>query len=115
VYYGSTQNTLFRERKKQYNIQHLRESGLIDFLEKSLCPKCIVLFGSYQKGEDVETSDIDLYLECDKTEISVEMYQKRLKRRIQLHFNKDFTQLPRELKNNIVNGTIMRGFLEAYK
>ena len=78
-------------------------------------PKSIVLFGSYQKGEDSENSDIDLFVECDKEELDVKIFEKKLGRKIELHFKKDFTLYPKELKNNIINGIVLSGFLEGYK
>ena len=84
------------------------------FIQKKLMPNSIVLFGSYENGEDTEKSDIDLFLECKKTEISTEKFEKKLKRRIELHYNTKFNKYPNELKNNIVNGTVLYGYLEAY-
>lgn len=115
VYSADISSIRFREKKKNYNLQKIAESGVIEFLEELLTPKSIVLFGSYQRGEDIEGSDIDIFVECLESEINLEKFEKRLKRKIHLHFSKDFTKYPAELKNNIINGTILKGFLEAYK
>jgi predicted nucleotidyltransferase len=115
IYLANINNPGFREKKKQYNLQKITESGLIEHIEEKLTPKSIVLFGSYQRGEDSEDSDIDLFIECKEEKIDLELYEKKLKRKIQLHFNEKFISYPAELKNNIINGTILKGFLEAYK
>ncbi|MBN2141787.1 nucleotidyltransferase domain-containing protein [Candidatus Woesearchaeota archaeon] len=115
IYKANINNACFKEKKRIYNLQKITESGLIEHIEEKLTPKSIVMFGSYQRGEDLEDSDIDLFIECPETEVDIKQYEKKLKRKIQLHFNKDFTRYPVELKNNIVNGTILKGYLEAFK
>ena len=40
--------------------------------EGKLAPKSIVLFGSYQKGEDIENSDIDIFVECKKEKLNID-------------------------------------------
>ena len=78
-------------------------------------PKCIVLFGSFQKGEDIEQSDIDLFIESPKLKIDLKKFEKKMKRKIELHFKENFSKYPKELKNNIINGTVLFGFLEGFK
>ena len=60
-------------------------------------------------------SKIDLFVECKKEELNLEKFEKKLGRKIELHFNEDFTLFPKELKNNIINGIVLSGFLEGYK
>ena len=77
----------------------------------------IVLFGSYAKGEDIEDSDIDLYIETpSKKEIDLEQFEKILYRKIQIFkFNK-ISEVPNpHLANNIINGIILNGHLEVFK
>ena len=90
------------------------ESGIIAHIEEKLTPKCIVLFGSYQRGEDTEESDIDLFIEAKHKTINTKQFEKKLNRKVELHFNKSFTKYPQELKNNIINGIVLHGFLEGY-
>lgn len=114
--YKAKQDTKrFRDYKKLYNFSELIDSGLIDYIKDTLTPKSIVLFGSYQRGEDTEDSDIDLFVEASNREISLSRFEKRLKRKIQLHFKKNFGEYPPDLKNNIINGTLLEGYLEAFK
>ena len=72
-----------------------------------------MLFGSFQRGEDVEDSDIDLFVEACKMDLDLNSYEKKLNRKIQIHFRKCFGKLPEELKNNIINGIVLYGYLEA--
>ena len=48
--------------KQVFNKIKIKESGLIDYLINLIHPKTIVLYGSYNKGEDIEKSDIDLII-----------------------------------------------------
>ena len=115
LYRAQTDNAAFRRYKKIYNLSSIMESGLVEFIEERLSPKAIVLFGSYRRGEDTESSDIDLFVECKKEELDTEKFEKKLCRKIELHFRESFTLYPKELKNNIINGIVLSGFLEGYK
>src|SRR3989344_5774518 len=115
IYKANLDNKLFRRYKLIHNLSSILESGLIDFIEEKLMPKSIILFGSYSRGEDTETSDIDLFVECKNEELNLKLFEKKLGRKIELHFKEKFTLYPPELKNNIINGIVLSGFLEGYK
>lgn len=114
VYKANTGSTYFKNSKIVHNLTALLESGLIGFLEEKIAPKVIILFGSYRRGEDAEDSDVDIFVEGIEETVDLRSFEKKLKRKIQLHFNKDFKTYPTELRNNIVNGIVVHGFLEAY-
>lgn len=114
VYMANKEYKKFTQMKKIANLDSLLESGLIDFLEERLMSKCIVVFGSYSRGEDTEESDIDLFIESKKTEINCIPFEKKLKRKIELHFKESFKDYPKELKNNIIQGIVLNGFLDGY-
>ncbi len=114
VYKANKINKLFIQCKKIYNVQSIMESGIIRYIEEKLMPKCIVVFGSYQRGEDTEESDVDLFVESKKKDIQLKLFEKKIGRKIEFHFNEHFTSYPKELKNNIINGTVLHGFLEGY-
>ncbi len=115
LYKANTNNRLFKEYKMIYNLSSLLESGVIEFIEEKLMPKSIIVFGSYQRGDDTEKSDIDIFVECKEEEINLDKFEKKIERKIQLHFKENFTLYPKELKNNIINGIVVSGFLEGYK
>lgn len=115
LYKANINTDKFRQHKIIYNLSKLFESGLISFLETKLIPNTIVVFGSYRRGEDVEESDIDLFIETVEEKLDLFLFEKKLNRKIQIHFKKKFTLYPKELKNNIINGIVMHGFLEGYK
>src|SRR3989338_3381186 len=115
VYIAKRNEKNFQKHKKMYNLGSLLESDIIEFIEEKLAPKCIVLFGSYSRGEDTEDSDIDIFVECKKEDLNVKNFEKNLGRKIELHFSGNFASYPEELKNNIINGIVLSGFLEGYK
>ena len=103
------------EAKKIENLKLIYESDLIQFLEESFPGTTIILFGSYARGEDTEESDIDLFIESEKVEISLEKFEKKLKRTIQLHYKRKFKDMPKELKNNIMNGIVLDGYVVGFE
>jgi len=114
IYTADLENKEYKKYKKIFNILQLEESGLISFLKDKLMPKTIVLFGSYARGEDIEESDIDIFIEHKKEKTDLTQFEKQLSRKIQLHFKKKFKEYPAELKNNIANGIVLSGYLEAF-
>ena len=114
-YQANVDNITFKKYKKIYNLSLILHSKLIEFLEEKLMPKSILLFGSYQRGEDLETSDIDLFLECKKEKLDLSSFEKKFGRKIELHFSDHFSSYSKELKNNIINGIVLHGFLEGYR
>lgn len=115
LYQANLDNKTFKKYKAIYNLSVILQSKLIKFIEEKLMPKSVVLFGSYQRGEDIEKSDIDLFIECKTEELDLRSFEKRLGRKIELHFNDHFNSYPAELKNNIINGIVLSGFLEGYR
>lgn len=114
--YKAEQNAMrFRDYKVIYNLAELFESRLIDYIKDTIMPRSIILFGSYHKGEDIEDSDIDIFVEAEKADLNLLKFEKILKRRIQLHFKAKFKEYSKELKNNIINGTTLYGYLEAFE
>jgi len=106
----------FLVEKKLHNIKSLYDIGLIDYLVKELSNPVIILFGSYAKGEDIETSDIDLYIQIPKKELKLEKYEKILHRNLQLFVYPRLDKIENpHLKNNIINGIILNNYLEVFK
>lgn len=114
VYWANTDSEKFRFLKKIETIMTLKDSGLIDFLESKCMPDVIILFGSASRGEDTIKSDIDLYLMCKERKMDLQDFEKKIKRKISLLFGKDFGELSSELKNNIINGIILKGYLKVF-
>lgn len=113
--YVASRTATFFTHKRFHNQMVIQDSGLIPYLRDAFLPRCVVLFGSYERGEDTEDSDIDLFLEAKPKDVDVRRYERVLHRKIQLHIKPAFTTYPDELKNNILNGTTLAGFLEAFR
>ncbi len=87
-------------------------SGLLDFIIKKSFPKSIVLFGSLSKLEATTDSDIDLaIISSIKKDLDFSYFEKSLKRKIHVVFYESFDKINNELKFNILNGYILRGYL----
>ena len=116
VYLADRVSKKFLIAKRLFNLNSIFESGLLDYMIKEYFNPVIVLFGSYSKGEDIEESDIDLYVETPKKhEFKLQKFEKILNRRIQIFNYKTIKDLPNpHLRNNIINGITINNFLEAF-
>ncbi len=73
-------------------------------------PSCIILFGSFRKGESVKGSDIDLFIESSKKiELNLNKFEKKLSHDLQLFIEEDIKKLQPRLLNNVVNGIKLYG------
>src|SRR3989338_3774573 len=65
------------ELKRAENLRLIYESGLNEFLEDELPGATVILFGSYSRGDDTTSSDIDIAVIGRKEkEISLEEFEK---------------------------------------
>ena len=119
LYSANTENFHYKEYKRVYNKTKLLESGLINFLKDELSLPTIVLFGSYEKGEDNQNSDIDIFILTEaKKQLDMDNYEKKLNRSVQLHIinRKEFETMKKknpDIINNIINGSVLCGFIEV--
>ncbi len=115
LYSADRASDTFLAAKRVRNLELLYESGLVEHLRRELGNPCIVLFGSYSRGEDVEDSDIDLYIET-KESPDLSRFAKGLGRGIQLFRHRSIRGVRnRELANNIINGITLNGYLEVLR
>jgi len=114
IYKANLESKEYKFYKNVYNRIVIVKSGFVEFLKDKLMPNVIVLFGSYSKGEDIEESDVDIFVGCKKEDIELIRFEKKINRKIQLHFNENFKSYSKELKNNIINGFVLHGYLEAF-
>jgi len=117
VFYTSNRvNNNFILEKRLFNIKQIYKSGLADYLKSELINPVIILFGSYAKGEDIEDSDIDLYIETHSKEfIDLKKFERILNRKVQTFRNKNIKEIKnKHLTNNILNGIVLNGFIEVF-
>jgi predicted nucleotidyltransferase len=90
---------------------NIKLKKLLDYFEE-FSPKAIVLFGSLSKLETRKESDIDLCIfGVSKETLKLDKFEKELKRKIQVFFYNSLNKVNDELKLNIINGHILRGYL----
>src|SRR3989344_2929560 len=104
--YFASGSEIYKLYKRNDALIRLHESGLIDFLAGKFVPDAIILFGSASRGEDIESSDIDLFLVAKERDVDLEKFEKILKRKINLHFSEKVQKIPKELLNNLINGIV---------
>ena len=114
VYWAHQADERFRYLKKINTINKLYSTGLIEYLVNVCQPDVIILFGSASRGEDMKESDIDIYIQSEEKKLALTEYERKLQRKIQLHCYTNFNKLSPELKNNILNGIIIEGYLKIF-
>jgi len=114
VYYANRDNEYFKFLKKLDTMMMIRECGLLDYLYNKSMADAIVLFGSASIGEDLKDSDLDIFLLSGPVKLELEKYEKKLSRKINPFFSKSLNKLSKELKNNIINGIILKGYLKVF-
>ena len=110
----ASESELFKAYKRNDTLIQLVESGLIQFLVDDALPDVIVLFGSASRGEDIETSDIDLFLVASEKKLNVQRFERLFHRKIALHFEPNVAKVPKELLNNVINGIVIHGYLKVF-
>jgi len=117
-YVADRDNQSFINMKKLYNLEQIYKTKLLEKLDELLSPNAIILFGSYCQGFDTESSDIDLLVVVEKySQIPPEAlknFEHQLNRKINLHIVQDFSGLNPELKNNMLNGTLLHGYIRVF-
>jgi predicted nucleotidyltransferase len=115
IYKSNLEDERYKDIKIYYTIRKIKESGLIEELNKFYMKPTIILFGSASFGLDTEDSDIDLVVLSEKDEefTKVDKYEKSMNRRLQLFIIRKVEDLKNEhLINNVLNGIIIQGGLK---
>ena len=103
----------FKIRKINYYIEKIYASGLIERLNEIYAPSCIILFGSFRKGDSVKESDMDIFVETTvKKEPDLSDFEEKLKHKVQIFKETDINKLPPRLFNNVINGIKLEGFFK---
>lgn len=112
LYQANIDNVAFRDIKVYYSITQIRQSKLIEELNKFYLKPTIILFGSTAAGYDTEESDIDLVVisENKKEFPKHKEFEKKLKKNIQLFIINNLKELRNEhLINNVLRGIVLQG------
>ena len=111
-YMANETSFFYKFYKKIYLLEEIYKSGLVDYLEKRLYPKSIILFGSGAKGEYVKDSDLDIFVQSKEQELDLTEFERKLGHKINLFFEEKFEKLSSELFNNIINGIKLSGYIK---
>ncbi len=114
LFKANRENKVFKILKVFNITLRIKTSGLLDYIWNKTFPNVIVLFGSCAKGEDIESSDIDLFIQAKEKNLILDKYERSLNRKISPFFKENFLRFPKELKNNITNGIILKGYLKVF-
>jgi predicted nucleotidyltransferase len=107
-------NKEFLFYKRMNNLIKLNESNVLDYIIDSIYPETIIVYGSYLKGEDIESSDLDLLiLSKVKKTLNLEKFEHILNRKIHCIIIKSTEELTKELRSEIVNGLVLYGYLKV--
>ena len=119
TYRANTASKKYLNLKLYYNLEKIRESKLIEELEKIYDYPTIVLFGSYAKAIDDEKSDVDLCIISQvKSQLELENHEKIIGRNVSIHLfdKKKWNEAKKKnpnLINSICNGIVLSGQLEV--
>lgn len=114
VYVANRDGEMFRFLKRVRMVELLWSSGLISYLWDVCMPDAIILYGSASRGEDVKGSDIDVVVLSKEKKLELAGFEKALQRGIAVFFQEGFSRLSPELKNNVINGIILKGYLKVF-
>jgi len=109
---ANLENENYKREKTLHNLKSIFDSGIVNFLYDYYHPKAIILFGSYARGEDISTSDVDIGIVIkNKKRPDLSKFEKKISRSIELSlFTKN--EVSNEFFNNIINGIVLKGFLK---
>lgn len=114
LYSANREGETFRFLKRVRMVELLWSSGLISYLWDVCMPDAIILYGSASRGEDVQGSDIDVVVLSKEKKLELAGFEKALQRGIAVFFQEGFSRLSPELKNNVINGIILKGYLKVF-
>lgn len=102
--------------KRIFNLYRIKKH-LDDIIICFNNPSCVVLFGSYSRGEDIEQSDIDIFVlspikDNDLSKIANSI-ERDLKRRLNFHILPSIEKSQNEFKNALSNGVVLHGYLKV--
>jgi len=112
LYKANLESRLWQDFKVFYNIHKIRDSGLIDALNKFYVMPAIAVFGSSACGTDIESDELDFLVVSKNTRkfSRIQEFEKVFNKRIRLFAVKHVKDLKDKLiANNAVNGLMVQG------
>ena len=108
LFYANNDSNAFIILSRLY-WQHVL-SELTSYIEANTINPTVILFGSLSKGEAKQDSDIDIAIFASKKTLDFAVFEKKLKRKIQIFWHISINEIgSKELANSIINGHILAG------
>ncbi len=104
------------EAVREKRIRNIKAAEEIkkEILKSGIDAKAIILFGSFSRGEDIESSDIDIaVVSREKVKADFTKIEKKLNRRINLIIFESFKKIPENLRGSIINGIKLYGVIDV--
>lgn len=118
-YIANRESAHFRAEKKLFGFKLLESSGLIEHLNSLEGVKTAIVFGSFARGDWNKSSDVDLFTFGNVTEFDKGLFERKLKREIQLFSFEHAADVKKELDSklvpNIVSGINIKESLEPFE
>lgn len=114
--YCDFDSEIYKRKKQLFNISQIQESGLLDYLiDFYNHPQAIILFGSYSRGEDWSSGDVDIAIVTNKKDApNLTKFEKKINRKIHcLSFS--YKDISEEFFNNLINGFVLYGYIQNEK
>lgn len=107
-YYANKESEIFKAIQQIYWKTKLQE--LLDAIKKTSINPIIILFGSAAKAEISKNSDIDIaIISPSKKKFNLQAFEKKIGRTIQIIQFNSLENIPKNLRNNILNGYKLSG------
>ncbi|MBI2112930.1 hypothetical protein HYT52_05310 [Candidatus Woesearchaeota archaeon] len=91
-------------------ISDLQKLSLINKKEATLYPTYFA--NTENQKYKLYKSDIDIFVEAKESKLDLVKYEKKLKHTINILFEKNINDISKELRNNIINGVVLYGFVK---
>ncbi len=101
------------ELKRAENFVLFTQSNIVEYLEEKYPGCSIILFGSYARGDDLYTSDIDLaIIGAKEKKLDLTSFEKMLEKEIRINYYEHLRDINPHLKINLYNGIVLAGGFE---
>ncbi len=117
-YIANYENPNYLNTKRLFALAMLNNSGFLKHLTNLPKAKTIILFGSINRGDWYEESDIDLFIQGSPEGLDYGFFRKKLHREIEIlayQTEKDIKRLNPVLLKNIFRGYIVKGNIDFLK
>lgn len=103
TYEANYENMYFLKLKRDKILDEIFLSDLPQYLNTKLGGVACLLFGSCARGDYYENSDIDIFVQTKKINLDLLVFERKLKRKINLFFEEKWQNLNEGMKTGLLN------------